>query len=165
MPIRFDLGHDLDLEFSRSNMEFAISQTKMVRFATKRKSKHIAWTLCLTRDLYVWPWPCIVGFKVNCPHCIESKVIIVSSTCTLLSWDCHGMGTLSALLALSEGNPPFEQTEQAIEQTVESLVIGSTSTPCVVTFTMGVISALLIFDFPHFPLALLADAFRIGNCL
>ena len=28
--IRFDLGHDLDLEFSRSNMEFAISQLKMV---------------------------------------------------------------------------------------------------------------------------------------
>ena len=28
----FDLGHDLDLEFSRSNIEFAISQPKMVRF-------------------------------------------------------------------------------------------------------------------------------------
>ena len=27
----FDLGHDLDLEFSRSNMEFAISQSKVIR--------------------------------------------------------------------------------------------------------------------------------------
>ena len=27
----FDLGHDLDLDFSRSNMEFAISQSKVIR--------------------------------------------------------------------------------------------------------------------------------------
>ena len=27
----FDLGHDLDLELSRSNMEFAISQSKVIR--------------------------------------------------------------------------------------------------------------------------------------
>ena len=31
VTIRFDLGHALDLEFSRSNTEFAISQSKMVR--------------------------------------------------------------------------------------------------------------------------------------
>ena len=30
VTIEFDLGHDLDLEFSRTNMEFAISQPKMV---------------------------------------------------------------------------------------------------------------------------------------
>ena len=30
VTIGFDLGHDLDLEFSRSNMEFAISQPKIV---------------------------------------------------------------------------------------------------------------------------------------
>ena len=30
VTIGFDLGHDLDLEFSRSNMEFAISLPKMV---------------------------------------------------------------------------------------------------------------------------------------
>ena len=30
MTIGFDLGHDLDLEFSRSNMEFAMSQPKVV---------------------------------------------------------------------------------------------------------------------------------------
>ena len=33
VTIRFDLGLDLDLEFSRSNMKFAISQPKMVRLA------------------------------------------------------------------------------------------------------------------------------------
>ena len=30
VTIRFDLGHDLDFEFSRSNLEFAISRPKMV---------------------------------------------------------------------------------------------------------------------------------------
>ena len=30
VTIGFDLGHDLDFEFSRSNKEFAISQPKMV---------------------------------------------------------------------------------------------------------------------------------------
>ena len=36
MAIRFDLGCDLDLEFSRSNMEFPIS-AKSGPIATKRK--------------------------------------------------------------------------------------------------------------------------------
>ena len=35
--IEFDLGHDLDLKFSRSNMEFAISQTKMFRLPRNEK--------------------------------------------------------------------------------------------------------------------------------
>ena len=35
MTIRFDLGHDPDREFSRADMEFAISQPKI---ATKRKA-------------------------------------------------------------------------------------------------------------------------------
>ena len=46
VTIGFDLGHDLILEFSRSNMELAISQPKMVRLprnengriVTKRKA-------------------------------------------------------------------------------------------------------------------------------
>ena len=38
MTIGFDLGHDLDLEFSRSNIEFAISQPKNGLIATKRKA-------------------------------------------------------------------------------------------------------------------------------
>ena len=44
--IFYDLGHDLDLEFSRSNIEFPISQPKMSD-CHETKSKHIDWT----------PWP------------------------------------------------------------------------------------------------------------
>ena len=40
MTIRFDLGHDLDLEFSRSNMELAISLPKMVRLPRNEKLTH-----------------------------------------------------------------------------------------------------------------------------
>ena len=40
MTIQFDLGHDLDLEFSRSNMEFAISQPKMVRLPQNEKQTY-----------------------------------------------------------------------------------------------------------------------------
>ena len=38
--IRFDLDHDLDLEFSRSNMEYAISQPKMVRLPRNEKQTY-----------------------------------------------------------------------------------------------------------------------------
>ena len=39
MTIRFDLGHDLDLEFSRSNIEFAISiSAKNGPIAMKQKA-------------------------------------------------------------------------------------------------------------------------------
>ena len=37
VTIGFDLGHDLNLEFSRSNMEFAISQLKIVRLPRNEK--------------------------------------------------------------------------------------------------------------------------------
>ena len=40
MTIWFDLGHDLDLEFSRSNMEFAISQPKVVRLPWNEKQTY-----------------------------------------------------------------------------------------------------------------------------
>ena len=40
MTIRFDLGHDLDLEFSRSNMELAISLPKMVWLPWNEKQTH-----------------------------------------------------------------------------------------------------------------------------
>ena len=36
----FDLGHDLDLEFSRSNIEIAISQPKMVRLPRNEKQTY-----------------------------------------------------------------------------------------------------------------------------
>ena len=42
VTIRFDLGHDLDLdlELSRSNMEFAISQSKMVPLPRNEKQTY-----------------------------------------------------------------------------------------------------------------------------
>ena len=40
MTIRFDLGHDLDLEFSRSNIKFAISKSKMVGFPRNEKQTY-----------------------------------------------------------------------------------------------------------------------------
>ena len=50
MTIRFDLGHDLDLEFSRSNTEFAISQPKMVRLSWNEKQ-----TYRLNSWAQMWP--------------------------------------------------------------------------------------------------------------
>ena len=40
VTIGFDLGHDLDLDFSRSNLEFAISQPKMVRLPRNEKQTY-----------------------------------------------------------------------------------------------------------------------------
>ena len=40
MTIRFDLDHDLDLELSRSNIEFAISQPKMVLMPQNEKQTY-----------------------------------------------------------------------------------------------------------------------------
>ena len=37
VAIRFHFGHELDLEFSRSNMEFAVSQPKMARLPRNEK--------------------------------------------------------------------------------------------------------------------------------
>ena len=50
MTSGFDLGHDLDLEFSRSNIEFAISQPKMVRFPRNEKQ-----TYRLNSGAQMWP--------------------------------------------------------------------------------------------------------------
>ena len=47
----FDLGHDLDLEFSRSNMEIAISQPKMVWLPRNEKQ-----TYRLNSRPQRWPW-------------------------------------------------------------------------------------------------------------
>ena len=57
-PIRFDLDHDLDLGFSRSYMDFAIFQPKLVQLH-KSKIKHIDWILGLKCDQWdrPWPWP------------------------------------------------------------------------------------------------------------
>ena len=56
MTIGFDLGHDLDLKFSRSNIEFAYLSQKWSD-CHETKSKHIDWTLGLRCDHRVWPWP------------------------------------------------------------------------------------------------------------
>ena len=40
VTIRFDLGHDLDLGFSRSNMELAICLWKMVRLPRNKNQTH-----------------------------------------------------------------------------------------------------------------------------
>ena len=50
MTIGFDLGHDLDLESSRSNIEFAISQPKMVRLPRNQKQ-----TYRLNSRSQMWP--------------------------------------------------------------------------------------------------------------
>ena len=50
MTIGSDLGHDLDLEFSRSNIEFAISQPKKVRLPRNEKQ-----TYRLNSRPQMWP--------------------------------------------------------------------------------------------------------------
>ena len=50
MTIRFDLGHDLDLEFSRSNVGFPVSQPKVVRLPRKEKQ-----TYRLNSRPQMWP--------------------------------------------------------------------------------------------------------------
>ena len=52
--IGFDHGHDLDLEFSRSNMEFAISLLKMVWLPQNKKQ---------TYRLNSWPQMCDHDFE------------------------------------------------------------------------------------------------------
>ena len=54
--ILVDFHHDLDLEFSRSNIEFVISLLKLSD-CHKTKSKHVDWTLGLKCDHQIWPWP------------------------------------------------------------------------------------------------------------
>ena len=50
VTIGFDLGHDLDLEFSSSNPEFAISQPKMVRLPLNEKQTYL-----LNSRAQLWP--------------------------------------------------------------------------------------------------------------
>ena len=55
VTIGFDLGHDLDLEFLRSNLEMAISLPKLSD-CHEMKSQHIDWILGLKCDHQIWPW-------------------------------------------------------------------------------------------------------------
>ena len=73
VTIRFDLGHDPDLEFSRSSMELAISLSKWSdRHETK--SEHIDWTpgLKCNHQIWPWPWPWPWIFKVKYEICYIS---------------------------------------------------------------------------------------------
>ena len=65
MTIRFNLGHDLDLEFSRSNVKFAISQPKVVRLPRNKKQTYQLntrpqmWPIGLTLAMsngQMWSW-------------------------------------------------------------------------------------------------------------
>ena len=68
MTIGFDLCHDLDLKFSRSNIEFAISQPKMGRlprnekqtYRLNSKASNVTIRLDLDHNLDLWI------FKVKC---------------------------------------------------------------------------------------------------
>ena len=55
-----DLGHDLDLEFLRSNMEFAISQSKMVRLPRNEKQPYRS-----NSRLQMWPWGLILTMTLT----------------------------------------------------------------------------------------------------
>ena len=86
VTIRFDFGHDLDLEFWRSDMEFLTSQPKMVRLPRNEKqtyrlnSRPQMWQMGLTLTMtltfefwrsnvtltfwpYTWHWPWIFMVK------------------------------------------------------------------------------------------------------
>ena len=63
MTIRFDLGHDPDHKFSRSYMEFAISQPKMVRLPWNEKQ--IYQLKLLNFRPHMWPpgWTLTMTFR------------------------------------------------------------------------------------------------------
>ena len=84
VTIGFDLGHDLDPEFSRSNMELAISLPKMVRLPQNEKQTHrlnswpqmwpsdltLAVTLTLNFQGEIWIF---IYLNKNWPDCHETK--------------------------------------------------------------------------------------------
>ena len=67
VTIGFDLGHDLNPEFWRSNMDFAISYDKMVRLPRNEKWKYRLNTrpqMCHRFWPWSWPWPYLFKVKV-----------------------------------------------------------------------------------------------------
>ena len=75
MTIGFDLGHDFDLEFSRSNAELTISLPKMVRLPQNEKQTHqlnsrpqmwpsdLTLALTLTLNFQGQIWNCYISTK------------------------------------------------------------------------------------------------------
>ena len=84
LGLKCDLGHDLDLEFSRSNIEFAISQPKMVRLPRNEKQIYrlnsraqmwpsgltLAMTLTLNFQGQIWNF---LYLSQKWPDCHETK--------------------------------------------------------------------------------------------
>ena len=94
---RFDLGHGLDLKFSRSNMKFAIPQVLNQIWSNchDMKSKRFDWILsykCSHRVWpWLWPWPWIFKVKfwnspiagIGGPIDNEQSVVIHDHDCDL----------------------------------------------------------------------------------
>ena len=100
VTIRFDLSHDLDLEFSRSNMEFPMSQPKVVRLPRNEKQtfrltfRAEMWPMGLTLTItltfefwrsnvtltfdraWSWPWIFMVKFWNSCISDWEGRLIL-----------------------------------------------------------------------------------------
>ena len=111
VTIRFDLGHNLDLEFSRSSMEFAISQPKMVQLPRNEKQTYrlntrpqmwpMGLTLAMTLTfefsrsdviLTIW-WPRLGVSIYQIATGVTSDVGVPSTLVFHMLWQlsCHGM--------------------------------------------------------------------------
>ena len=77
VTIGFDLGHDLDLKFSRSNIEFAISQPK-TRCACLLDSGGTIWLLWVSGDP--------VGIKIDSVGTSRRKWPAVINNVVFLAW-------------------------------------------------------------------------------
>ena len=96
VTIGFDLGHDLDLEFSRSNIEFAISQPKMVRLPWNKKQTYrmnsriqirpLVLTLAMTSGI---AWLCafsLLAHSNSKRHIKLSSFLFLAATKQLYKW-------------------------------------------------------------------------------
>ena len=95
MTIGFDLGHDLDLEFSRSNMEFPISQPKVVRLLRNEKQ-----TYRLNSRPQMWPmvWIYQIVTGVTSVVGVPSTHLVVSDDGLALSrWTNVGILSIGPL--------------------------------------------------------------------
>ena len=82
VTIGFDLEHDLDLDFSRSNMEFAIFQPKMVRLPRNEKQ-----TYRLNSRAQMWPSALTLAMTLTLNFQGQIwNLLYLSQKCS----DCHG---------------------------------------------------------------------------
>ena len=75
MTIGFDLGHDLDLEFSRSNMKFAISRPKVVRLLRNEKQ-----TYRLNSRPQMWPMGLTLTIALTFEFCRSNMTLTFDHT-------------------------------------------------------------------------------------